>query len=343
MRLGRSFPSPSVLPVSDEELLKIGSWAKWNRVPADRVPEHYAGEARVLRGYSGAKALWRVEHGPVVETPPYVPPIEPVTAQAAAEGIAALGRYAEIMRCPKCHGALAVSGSSADCATCGAGYPIADECLDVFGQQEDLPDPLVTKYHTRYTRPAFMRLVGGLWGLQLTYEAENRMIPDFVRPADGPIVDLGPGRGITTRSLAGVFGADRLIAVDASAAMLRRLKRRIPEAAAIRASVFDLPFADATVGAVNCWNFLHGFADKTDVLDEIARCLKPGGSLTVMDLVPDTDPVSGHFQRRPGERKTHGLFGPDEITAALARAGLTVQEQVFPGGNVMVLRARRDS
>jgi SAM-dependent methyltransferase len=341
LRLGRSFPSPATLPVTDEELAEIGSWAQWNGVPADRVPGHWAGETRVLTAYSGAKALWTVERGPVAETPSYTPPPEVPGAESTPVALAALGGHQGLVRCTKCHEELALGESSAECSGCGGRFPVRDGCLDLLGVPEDLPDPLVTRFHRQYTRPAFMRLVGGNWGGELSYEAENRMIPHHVSPADGPILDLGPGVGITTKHLAGVFDPKRLIALDASAAMLRRLKQRIPEAAAIRGSVLDLPFGDATVGAVNAWNFMHGFGDKSEVLAEISRVLQPGGSVTIMDLRPDPDPVFRYFQGKPGEAKTHGLFGADEMEGWLAKVGIAVSDVVYPGGNFMVMTAVR--
>jgi ubiquinone/menaquinone biosynthesis C-methylase UbiE len=163
-----------------------------------------------------------------------------------------------------------------------------------------------------------------------------------MRPADGPILDLGPGAGITTKTLADKYGADRIIAMDRSASM-SRLSRRVPGAAAVRASATAFPFADAGLGGMNCWNMLHYFNDKTEVLREVGHCLQPGGSFVLMDLVPDRDPVSGYFQGRMGETVVRNLFDAQQVAGWLAAAGMTIDDISFRGGNFLILRAVRNA
>jgi uncharacterized protein (TIGR03086 family) len=86
---------------------------------------------------------------------------------------------------------------------------------------------------------------------------------------------------------------------------------------------------------------LHYFEDKAAALHEIGRVLQPGGSFTLMDLVPDPDHVARYFQGRMGETVVRKLFGPQEIGEWLGAAGMTIQDIYLPGGNFMILRAVR--
>jgi SAM-dependent methyltransferase len=337
-KLGRVFPSPACWTLTDAEL-RENDLVRLGLVPADKVAVIAAMETRLLLGYSGAKALWAVEHGEVAPTPSFAGAVEPSPSGASVDEPAVLGRHAGIMRCTKCLGPLAPEGDRANCAECGADYPLAGGYLNMISVADEPEDPLTAGSHERWLRPAFMHLVGGNWGGEVSFADENRIMVEQVRPATGPILDLGPGAGITTKTLSDAFGVDRLIAVDMSGSMLRRLKRRVPGALAVRANAKSLPFNDGTLGAINCWNMLHYFTDKTAAVAEMARCLQPGGSLTIMDFRHAPDPVSRYFQDKFGEIVTRVMFDPDEISEWLTQAGMTVQELLLPGGNFMIIRA----
>jgi uncharacterized protein (TIGR03086 family) len=340
LRLGRCFPSPAAWDVSDEELRELGGWVQWANL-AEMVPALWQGETNALLGYSGAKALWAVERGAVVETPEHLAGHDVVAGPPADGGIGALSRHLPVLRCIACRGPLAGGPDTLDCSQCGAAYPVKDGLVDIIGGEDDLEDPLLVRFHEQSLRPAFMRLVGGNWAGEVTFADENRWMTGFMRPADGPIVDLGPGAGITTRALAERFGAERVIGVTTSASVLARLARRVPGVAAVRAAAVNMPFPDGVVGALNCWNMLHHFEDQAAVLHEIGRILRPGGSFTLMDLIPDPDGIARYFQGRMDETVVRRLFGPTEMGEWLAGAGMTIQDISLPAGNLMILRAVR--
>jgi SAM-dependent methyltransferase len=340
MRLGRAYPSPASWALTDAEL-RANDLVRLGLVSPERGAIAAAGETRLLLAYSGAKALWTIEHGEVAGTPPFAGAAEPSSSLAGVDEAALLERHIGVMQCTKCRDALRQEKGRVSCAGCGSEYLIADGYLDMLSEPDKPEDPLYASAHERWLRPAFMRMVGGNWSGEVTFADENRLIVEQVRPAAGAILDLGPGAGITTRTLGDVFGVDRLIAVDMSGPMLRRLKRRAPGALAIRADAKSLPFKDGTLGGVNAWNMLQYFTNKLELLEEVSRCLQPGGSLTIMSFRPAPDSVSRYFQGKIGEVATRALSDPDEIRELLTQAGMTVQELILPGGNFIVARAAR--
>ncbi len=98
-------------------------------------------------------------------------------------------------------------------------------------------------------------------------------------------VELGAGTGKFTALLTQT-GAD-VIAVDPVAEMLAQLAAELPDARTLCASARDLPLAHASVDAVICAQSFHWFATR-EVLAEIHRVLKPGGSLGLIWNVRDT-------------------------------------------------------
>ncbi|CAM9184375.1 unnamed protein product [Discosporangium mesarthrocarpum] len=136
--------------------------------------------------------------------------------------------------------------------------------------------------------------------------AENRLRKSFLDQltrlgADvekGSImVDFGCGSGSSTRLLADHFkSARRVIGVDLSPYMLavgkhlnkeRGLSRRI---SLLYGDVANTRLPEGSASLVSCTYLLHEMPDDaaTDVIAEAYRLLKPGGSLAVMDMDPDS-------------------------------------------------------
>jgi SAM-dependent methyltransferase len=90
------------------------------------------------------------------------------------------------------------------------------------------------------------------------------------------IVELAAGTGKLTTTL--VDHGRRVIAVEPAGPMLARLVRQVPAATPIQAVAEKIPLADSCAEAVVVAQAFHWF--DTDVaLAEIARVLKPGGTL----------------------------------------------------------------
>ncbi len=104
---------------------------------------------------------------------------------------------------------------------------------------------------------------------------------------DGTVLEVGCGSGLLTRHL--VDAGHRVIATDASPAMLDLARRTAPRAEEIRLLVLPddpLPAADAIVGVGHAVNYLPDLPAVQRALVAMARALRPGGvlALDVCDL-----------------------------------------------------------
>ena len=107
--------------------------------------------------------------------------------------------------------------------------------------------------------------------------------------ADGTwtIGDLGCGTGQVSAALAPFVA--RVIAVDASAAMLQAAKKRLNGFDNIdlrRGDLEALPIDDARLEAATLMLVLHHVPEPERALAEVARALKPQGRAVIVDMLP---------------------------------------------------------
>lgn len=101
------------------------------------------------------------------------------------------------------------------------------------------------------------------------------------------IGDLGCGTGQMTAALAPFV--ERVIAVDASAAMLQAARKRLQGLGNVdlrRGELEALPVDDARLDAVTMTLVLHHLPEPAKALAEAARVLKPGGRIIAVDMLP---------------------------------------------------------
>jgi ubiquinone/menaquinone biosynthesis C-methylase UbiE len=99
--------------------------------------------------------------------------------------------------------------------------------------------------------------------------------------------DLGCGTGQVTAAIAPFVA--RVIAVDGSAAMLHAARKRLRGADNVdlrRGELEALPIEDARLDAATLMLVLHHVPDPAKALADVARVLKPGGRLLVVDMLP---------------------------------------------------------
>ncbi len=149
-------------------------------------------------------------------------------------------------------------------------------------------------------------------------------LPAFADPA-WTVGDLGCGTGQMTAALAPFVA--RVIAVDASAAMLQSAKKRLGGFDNIdlrRGEIEALPIDDAKLDAATLMLVLHHLPQPEKALSEIARVVKPGGRLLVVDMLP-------HDRENYRQQMGHVWLGfsEDHLTRMLRDAGFD-QTRIVP-------------
>ncbi|GAA1843045.1 class I SAM-dependent methyltransferase [Actinomadura bangladeshensis] len=127
------------------------------------------------------------------------------------------------------------------------------------------------------------------------------------------------------------------VAADISHPMLTRARRRT--STLLQTDIYALPFAPATFEACVTYNGLHCLADPPAALRELARVLRPGGTLTGTTITTGTnrDPLIKLLQRLR-------IFGnpgtTTDLRTWLTSAGLT-DIALTPSGAVTGFTARK--
>ncbi len=107
--------------------------------------------------------------------------------------------------------------------------------------------------------------------------------------ATGPWLDAGAGPGVLLRRLKDHLPDETVaVAIDSDPLMVDLATRELAGRANVTIQQADieqrLPFADDTFGAAMCANLLHHVADPDRAVSELARILRPGGLLLVVEV-----------------------------------------------------------
>lgn len=141
----------------------------------------------------------------------------------------------------------------------------------------------------RQDSQAFFGRVAGQWddvrselfGSRFTAESLLTLLPQ-----SWTVVDIGCGTGNVSELLSPLV--KRVIAVDASAAMLKAAQKRLEgrgNVEFVRGDLEKLPLKDASVEAAVTFLVLHHVPELAGALREMRRVLKPGGSALIVDMV----------------------------------------------------------
>src|SRR4051812_30597321 len=102
----------------------------------------------------------------------------------------------------------------------------------------------------------------------------------------GLVLDLASGTGDLCIELAAA--GLRPLSVDFSFGMLAADRSGVPR---VQADVLELPVRGASVDGITCGFALRNFVDLGPFFAELARMLRPGGRVALLDVAPPPNPV----------------------------------------------------
>jgi len=169
----------------------------------------------------------------------------------------------------------------------------------------------------------FFATAAGQWDTMRAelFGARTELLPfiSLLEPA-WCVADLGCGTGHLSQAIAPFVR--EVIAVDASAAMLRSAKARLEGVANVdvrRGQLEALPLGDGSVDVACLVLVLPYVAEPAQVIAEAARILKPGGRLLVTDLMPheraEYRQTMGHLRQGVAEEDFREWMDDSGMTA----------------------------
>jgi demethylmenaquinone methyltransferase / 2-methoxy-6-polyprenyl-1,4-benzoquinol methylase len=179
-----------------------------------------------------------------------------------------------------------------------------------------------------------------------------------VQPGDR-VLDACCGTGDLAIEAAHAGGS--VTGVDFSDSMLARARRKAPELEWVRADALALPFADKSFDAVTVGFGVRNFADLDAGLRELARVLRDGGRIAVLEITRPRGVLRPFFtlwfdvlvplvgRVLPGgaaytylPASVRRFPGPEDLSRAVERAGFTgVTYRLLAGGIVALHVAER--
>ncbi|HIE04252.1 MAG TPA: methyltransferase domain-containing protein [Candidatus Latescibacteria bacterium] len=177
---------------------------------------------------------------------------------------------------------------------------------------EDIWDEVSVRYEDWYETP-LGRAVD---------EAERRAFLRLLEPRVGErILEVGCGTGHWTKWFREGLGM-RVVGLDFSEGMLAVARGRLPDVPLVRGDATFLPFKDRNFDVVAAVTVLEFVQEPKKVLDEMWRCVRPGGRM-VVGALHDRSPLAR--RRRASDVRTvlsHArFFGYDELKELLRHYG----------------------
>jgi len=164
-----------------------------------------------------------------------------------------------------------------------------------------------------WTAPLF-KLAGRRWTQEDFSQLADKLRP-YVPPG-GALADLGGGTGDLGAGVAKVLQAN-LIVLDPTKQMLLRVEAH-PLISVRLAGAECLPFPDAYFDGLICSDAFHHVRDQQAAAREIARVVRPGGGVIMMELEPGG--AIPTLERILGEPA--GFLSGPELEQLLAEVGI---------------------
>jgi len=200
-------------------------------------------------------------------------------------------------------------------------------------------------------------LVNRIMTFRLDVRWRRRAVRDLALQPGSTVVDLASGTGDLCVDLRGAGHSP--FSFDLSLGMLRADRSRTPR---VQADVLKLPLRDSSVDGATCGFALRHLADLDAFFAEVARIVRPGGRIALLDVSVPRNPLiragnTLYFGRvvpwigallsdgaayRYLPRSVAYLPSSDRLTAMLERAGFRdVVHRQLSGGLTQLLVATR--
>jgi ubiquinone/menaquinone biosynthesis C-methylase UbiE len=191
-----------------------------------------------------------------------------------------------------------------------------------------------------------------VWGTSVTEQA--RFAARIIDAATGPVLEVPVGTGLITRKALRRSASSRrplarsassaplLVAVDLSAAVLRRARRRLGRRAVyVRADVAHLPFRTGAFHGAHSGNGFHLFPDPEAAAAELARTTRPGSPVAITTWTDRGRRLARAYQRLLARLDVTGRpRSVDEHARLFTAAGLAEREATV-GGTLLRWRGER--
>lgn len=163
---------------------------------------------------------------------------------------------------------------------------------------------------------------------------------------DAKILDLCCGSAQATQYL--VEYSPNVTGLDASPLSLKRARENVPQASYVEAFAENMPFSEGEFDLVHTSAALHEMEPQQlqEILAEVYRVLKPGGTFTLVDFHRPTNPLFW-----PGlsmflwlfETETAWQLLETDLTERLRKVGFQVDKpRLYAGGSLQVIQAQRE-
>jgi demethylmenaquinone methyltransferase / 2-methoxy-6-polyprenyl-1,4-benzoquinol methylase len=176
----------------------------------------------------------------------------------------------------------------------------------------------------------------------------------------GRALDVACGTGDLAIELARRVGASgTVVGADFSEAMLERARAKSSAVEWVVANALELPYPDDAFDAATVGFGARNFADLDRGLSEMARVVRPGGRVVVLEMTtPQRLPLSAFFSvwfdrvvpalgRLAGDTEAYSYLpnsvkrfpGPEALARRMAAAGLGDVRWILTAGGIIALHA----
>jgi demethylmenaquinone methyltransferase/2-methoxy-6-polyprenyl-1,4-benzoquinol methylase len=180
-----------------------------------------------------------------------------------------------------------------------------------------------------------------------------------VGPGDR-VLDVATGTGDLALELAGRVGSSgEVVGVDFSERMLALAREKAPGVRFEVGNALALPYADGSFDAATVGFGARNFSDLSQGLGEMARVVRPGGRVVVLEITrPQRQPLKNFYKywfdgvvpvlgRLAGDAEAYTYLpnsvkrfpGPEELAAMMSASGLQRVRYLLTAGGIIALHA----